>query len=363
VLFHPATAPPQTDISVADICFSPGPERTSPTQAFSADESGISLAIDEAPQGAIFASCEDIEMLSECWAASRMQVRAAWQAAGPLKTVLVAVLDTGIDTDNHRMSARIDDSVALIDNVGVDDMCGHGTHIAGTITTIAPNSLLLSIKVADDRGFCDAKHVAEGILLAASRGAAVINLSLQVEPSPELEAAVEYAWKKGAVLVAAAGMPLAPVSTFQASGSAPVPVDEQSQPPMSPPVYPASYTCVIAVTGTNEANGLAPVSNRGPWVNVAAPGNRIFSDMPGDERGYLTGTSTAAAQVSGVAALLCGIAKDASGNGFINDEVRYALESSASRLAVDGTGSGIVNALAAVQALHHALSAPAPYRP
>ncbi len=284
-----------------------------------------------------------------------MQVQGAWQAAGPLKTVLVAVLDTGIDIDNPRLSGRIADSAALIDTSEVADMCGHGTHIAGSITTIAPNSRLLNVKVADDRGFCDTQHVAEGIRLAANRGAAVINLSLQVEPSPDLEAAVEYAWEKGVVLVAAAGMPLASISTFQASGEAPVSTDEPCRPPMSPPVYPASYTCVIAVTGTNQANGLASVSNRAVWVDVAAPGHRTFSDLLGGERGYLTGTSTAAAHVSGVVALLCGIAEDRSGNGLVNDEVRYALESSASPLAVDGTGSGIVNALAAVQALRPAL--------
>ena len=359
----PTPAPLQADSSTADIYLPSVPEQSLHTAARSEDMSDLSLTTDVAPQGVVDASHSDVEMLSSCWGASRMQVLEAWRAAGPLETVLVAVLDTGIDIDNSRLAGRIVDSEDLIDTSGVADVNGHGTHIAGTIATVAPNSRILNVKIADDRGFCDAKHVAEGILLAAGRGAAVINLSLQVEPSPALEAAVEYAWKKGAVLIAAAGMPLSPASTFQASGEAPVSTDAPCRPPMSPPVYPASYRHVIAVTGTNEADALAPVSNRASWVDVAAPGHRTFSDMPGGERGYLTGTSTAAAHVSGVAALLCGIARDASGNGFINDEVRYALESSASPLAVDGTGRGIVNALAAVQALHHALSGPAPYRP
>ena len=363
VLVSPTPAPLQADISTADICFSVGAERLSHPRTVSADESGISFTMDEVPPGLVDASRRDLEMLSDYWGASQMQVQWAWQAAGPLKTVLVAVLDTGIDIDNPRLSGRIADSVAVIDTSGIADACGHGTHIAGTITLIAPNSRLLNVKVADDRGFCDTQHVAEAIRLAANRGAAVINLSLQVEPSPDLEAAVEYAWRKGAVLVAAAGMPLASISTCQASNEAPVSTDEPCRPPMSPPVYPASYTCVIAVTGTNQSNDLAPVSNRAVWVDVAAPGYRTFSDLPGGERGYLTGTSSAAAHVSGVAALLCGIAEDASGNGFINDEVRYALESSASPLAVDGTGSGIIDALAAVEVLCPALPWPAPHQP
>ena len=340
-------APVQAATLTADIYSSPGPEQMVATTIVPADESGLYFTMDEMPQGGV-ASREDLEMLTDCWGASQMQVQEAWQAAGPLETVLVAVLDTGIDVDNPHLCDRVVASVAVIDTSGVDDVFGHGTHIASTITTIAPNSLLLNIKVADDRGFCHPQDVAEAIRLAANRGAAVINLSLQVESSSGLEAAVEYAWGKGAVLVAAAGMPVPNSSAFQGLIGMPVPTDGPCRPPMSPPIYPAFYAHTIAVTGTNEYNELAPVSNRAEWVDVAAPGYRTFSDMPDGERGYLTGTSTATAHVAGLAALLYGLAEDKNGDGRVNDEVRRAIEATAEPLAVEGTGSGIVNALAAV---------------
>jgi len=325
-------------------------EQAARTPADSAAGLGASADADTEPQG-VGASREEIELLSECWGASQMQVQEAWQAAAPLKPVLVAILDTGIDLDNPRLGDRVLASMDFVNSSGVRDLYGHGTHVAGTVTAIAPNSLLLNVKVADDRGFCDSRHVAEAIRQAASRGAGVINLSLQVEPSPELEAAVEYAWETGAVLVAAAGMPRPISSTIQGWIGVPGATDGPCRPSMSPPVYPASYGRVIAVTGTNPTGDLAPVSNRAEWVDVAAPGHRTCSDMPNGERGYLTGTSAATAHVSGLAALLCGLAEDKNGNGRVNDEVRHAIEITAEPLAIEGTGSGAVNALAAVRYL------------
>ncbi|MCK9357269.1 MAG: S8 family serine peptidase [Dehalococcoidia bacterium] len=293
----------------------------------------------------------DREIVRGCWGASLMQVTEAWHVTHSPDTVLVAVLDTGIDTDGTGLAARIEDSVSLVHASGIGDVLGHGTHVAGTIAAIAPNSRLLNVKVADDHGFCESRCVAEGILLAANRGAVVINLSLEVDPSPELEAAVAYAWERGAVVVAAAGMPRSTGSAVRHAGeTSPVP-DSPCRPALSPPVYPAFYESVIAVTGVSESGDLAPVSNRAPWVDVAAPGVCTFSATPGGGHGYLTGTSTAAAHVSGLAALLCGLAEDRNGNGMVNDEVRFAMESTAIPMDLEGTGSGIVNVLAAVTSL------------
>jgi len=280
-----------------------------------------------------------------------MQVQEAWLAAGPLEPIVVAVLDTGVDLNNPRFLDRVVASEVLVDNSEQLDVCGHGTHVAGTIITVAPNSLILNMKVADDRGFCDGQDVAKAIRRAASRGAAVINISLQVDPSPELEAAVSYAWEKGALLISAAGMPPPTSSTTHGWVGEAVPTEGPCRPALSADVYPAAYSYCIAVTGTNENGELAPVSNRAAWVDVAAPGYRTWSDMPGSERGYMTGTSAATAHVSGLAALLCGLAEDTNGNGRVNDEVRHAIEITAEPLAVEGTGCGAVNALAAVRYL------------
>jgi len=314
------------------------------------EQLGASFSSDAPSVLTLAASDADREIVDSCWGASMMQVTEAWQVMDTPDVVLVAVLDTGIDPANEHLSGRIVDTVALAAPAETGDVCSHGTHVAGTIAAIAPNCRLLDVRVADDRGFCESACVAEGIRLAANRGASVINLSLEVDHSPSLEAAVAYAWERGAVVVAAAGMPQSSGPVLPYLRSAPPAVAGPCRPALSPPVYPASYARVIAVTGVGEDGDLAPASNRADWVDAAAPGHRTYSDLPGGY-GYLTGTSAAAAHVSGLAALLCGIAVDRNGNGVVNDEVRFAIESTAIPMDLEGTGSGIVNALAAVASL------------
>ena len=295
------------------------------------DEQPVPVIKTETPRLAsvtgITATATEREALSERWGVERIAVSVAWDTVGAFGPALVAVLDTGIASDAlfyHRVVASID----FTGEGSTEDAHGHGTHMAGTIAAIAPNASFLNVKVADKRGRCDAATVARAVRWAADHGAQVINISLEVAASPDLESAIDYAWQQGAVVIAAAGN----------SGN-------------STPAYPAAYPEAIAVAGTNQSDGLAVLSNHGDWVDIAAPGYKIYSDLPGGAYGLETGTSPAAAHVSGVAALLCGIAEDTSDNGFINDEVRYALESGASPLAVDGTGSGIVNALSAMKTL------------
>lgn len=291
------------------------------------------------------------DSLSACWGATRIEVPAGLQMAWDLRPTLVAVLDTGINDEIPCLRGRIVDRAVLVDGAGQGDIHGHGTHIAATIATIAPNARLFDVKVANDRGLCTSDTVALGVRLAVDRGAAVINLSLEVESSAELKTAVEYGWRHGAVIIAAAGMPSYQEKTVTMTGCRGDWPKGPCRPPMSDPVYPAAYQQVIAVTGTNELDELAPISNRATWVDVAAPGHRTYVKMPAGLESSMTGTSTAAAHVTGVAALLRGLADDRNDNGRVNDEVRQALEATAEPLHIEGTGYGIVNARAAVAAL------------
>ena len=273
----------------------------------------------------VSANTKDQENANGRWGIERIAVPAAWSIGGSFAPVLVAVLDTGIASDApfaHRVVANIDFS----GEGTTEDGHGHGTHMAGTIVAIAPNANLLNVKVADKRGRCETADVARALRWAADSGAQIINVSLEVAPSEELGRAVEYAWERGALVVAAAGN----------SGS-------------TAPAFPAAYPLALAVAGTNQSDGLAVLSNHGGWVDIAAPGHKVHAELPGGEFGYETGTSPAAAHVSGVAALLHGIAVDTSGDGALNDEVRTALVATADPLETTGTGSGIVNAAAAIQ--------------
>jgi thermitase len=267
----------------------------------------------------------DDNYLAERWGVSKIEAPQAWQITRGDQSIIVAVLDTGIDKDNQDLADRVVAEVNFTDSPTSDDLYGHGTHMAGTIAAIAPECRLMSVKVADDVGKCEPSVVARGIIWAVDHGAKVINLSLAMTASTDLEEAVNYAWSQGAILIAAAG---------NKGGSE--------------PSYPAYYANCLAVAGTNENNSLALLSSYGDWVDVAAPGFNIYSELPQNQYGYKTGTSAAGAHVSGVAALVFSVAEDTNGNGAVNDEVRWAIENSCTSIAGDGMGQGLVNAFQAV---------------
>lgn len=285
-------------------------------------ESGDSSSYGASPQTTY--SVDDTYLVDR-WGVIEIEAPQAWPITRGDESVIVAVLDTGISKDNPGLAGKVVAEVNFTASSTSDDLYGHGTHMAGTIAAIAPECRLMNVKVADDRGKCEPSVVARGIIWAVDHRARVINLSLAMEESPNLEEAVNYAWSHGAILVAAAGN----------KGT-------------SEPSYPAYYDRCLAVAGTNDNNSLALLSSYGDWVDVAAPGFNIYSELPDDQYGYKTGTSAAAAHVSGVAALVFSIAEDANSNGVVNDEVRWAIENSCTPIGADGVGQGLVNAFQAV---------------
>jgi thermitase len=290
-------------------------------QVARADDSD-SLSYDPSPQATY--SLDD-NYLAERWGVTRIEAPQAWQITRGDQSIIVAVLDTGINKDNQNLAERVVADVNFTNSPTSDDLYGHGTHMAGTIAAIAPECRLMNVKVADDMGRCEPSVVARGVIWAVDHGAQVINISLAMTASPDLIEAVNYAWSQGAIIIAAAG---------NKGGSE--------------PSYPAYYVNCLAVAGTNENNSLALLSSHGDWVDVAAPGFNIYSELPQNQYGYKTGTSSAGAHVSGVAALVFSVAEDSNGNGVINDEVRQAIENSCSPIAADGVGEGLVNAFQAV---------------
>ena len=241
------------------------------------------------------------------WDLLKIEAPDAWSIGNGGKDVLVAVLDTGIDDTHPALAGKVVDRVNFT-NSPAADIQGHGTFVAGIIAAAAENTTssglaynarLLDVKVVEDDGSTDAKKLARGIIWAADHNANVINISIVINQKyPSLESAVNYAWKKGCVLVAAAGN--------NASNT---------------PVYPAAYANVIAVAASDKNDDLASWSNNGDWVDVDAPGAAICSTLPGNKYGYKNGTSFSTALVSGEAALLftqpIGINKDM----LTNDEV------------------------------------------
>jgi len=266
------------------------------------------------------------------WALSRIQISGLWQVTSGRPETIVAIIDTGIDSNHEEIRGKVVAEVNFTDSPTALDGNGHGTHIAGIVVSssnnnlgvagIAPETRLMNVKVADDNGICQAGAVARGIIWAVDKGARVINISLELsQPSLELEKAVDYAWASGVVVVAAAG-------NYGGGQLA----------------YPACYENCIAVAATRQDDTLAPLSNHGDWVDVAAPGFDIYSTLPGNNYGYKSGTSFATAYVSGLAALLFDITCDTKGNGRLNDDVRTAIEAGCRQACISGVDKGIIDA-------------------
>jgi thermitase len=235
----------------------------------------------------------------------------AW-AISTGNTVLVAVIDTGIDYTHPDLMFNYAGGMDFVNGDGdpMDDQ-GHGTHVSGTIAAslanvtgdpaaeegvvgVAPNARLVAYKVCDATGNCNDFAIEQGIAQAISVGAKVINMSLGgPEISQSLTDAVQDAWNAGIVIVAGAGN------------------DGNSN-----RFYPAALPNVISVGAFDEDHRRATFSNYGDWVDISAPGNVILSSypmsqcvasgIPGDAGCYnwLSGTSMATPHVSGGAALV-----------------------------------------------------------
>jgi thermitase len=269
------------------------------------------------------------------WAIPKTMVPEAWEVTSGEASVVIAVLDTGIDSGHEDLVGKVVSEVNFTNSPTADDVYGHGTHVAGIIAAAANNGAgiagvaydcrLMNVKVADDYGIFYGSVAAKGVRWAVDHGAGVVNMSLfSIEPSRDLEEAIDYAWSRGVVVVAASGNCIG-----------------------TKVAYPAYYSNCLAVAATDSNDCLASWSSWGDWVDLAAPGVDIYSTLPGNQYGSKSGTSMAAAHVSGLAGLLFALRSDNNGNGFINDEVRAAIEGGCDTVG-PGAARGRINAFNAV---------------
>jgi subtilisin family serine protease len=244
-----------------------------------------------------------------------MGIASAWrQTTGG--DVTVAILDSGADLTHPDIAPNLwtDPQAApgvhgynvLADDGDVGDDNGHGTHVAGIIGALGGNHIggtgvawhvrLMIVKVLDAQGQGTTDGIANGIYYAVDHAARIINLSLTgPSPAADLEDAIRYAQDHGVLIVAAAGNSDTDLTWA--------------------PAYPASFPedNVIGVASTTPTGGLSPSSDFGLGADVAAPGDGILSTAAGGGYEWRTGTSMAAAQVSGALALLAAARPDLSG--------------------------------------------------
>jgi subtilisin family serine protease len=251
--------------------------------------------------------------------------------------VVVGVIDTGIDLDHADL--RNSDILALDATGAAAAAEPHGTAIAGIIAArgttqgIAPMARILSV-----RAFAKTTNgtpqlattfiVLKALDIAVRNEARVLNLSFAGPADPMLGKAIAFASKSGVIMVAAAG----------------------NNGRKAPPVYPAAYPSVIAATAVDADDRLYTKANIGKYVTIAAPGVDVLATAPGGAHALHSGTSFAAAHVTGIVALLM-----EQRPGLSADEVRRALIASATDLGSPGIddefGAGRVSAAAALDAL------------
>lgn len=260
---------------------------------------------------------------------------AAWDVTTSDPSIMIAIVDTGVQPDHPDLAAQILDGWNVYDNnPRYDDVLGHGTQAAGCaaamsdngtgVAGVAWNSRLLAVRVTDVSGLTTSRHLAAGILWAAARGARVINVSFApLWSNVVVQSAAASAFHRGSLVVISAG---------NAGGMAAA----------------AGYPEAIFVGAVSSTSAIAAFSDRGPFVDLVAPGTAIQTTAPGGGYNLANGTSFAAPLVSGAAALAWSVHPE-----LPPYLIRDALYASATDLGAPGRestfGHGMVHAQAAVE--------------
>ena len=320
-------------------------------------------------------------LIAEQWGLEKIQAFNAWDITQGSDTVLIGVIDTGIDFEHPDLTSQIfynpgengvdsfgkdkqsngidDDNNGFVDDyMGWDftdrvgfpfdstggdylswdnnpmDEQGHGTYIAGIagaainnrfgIAGVAPKSKIINIRAFDPTGYGEEDDVAAALLYAVKMKAKVVNMSFGDNAfSYVLRDVIRYAYSQGVVLIASSGN----------SGS-------------DSPHYPSGYSEVICVGNSNSDDGVAGSSNFGSTTDLVAPGSLITTTAVGNNYSVISGTSASAPFVSGAAALILSL-----GN-FTNEEIKQILKSTTDDINTSGwdlrSGAGRLNVFRAV---------------
>lgn len=273
------------------------------------------------------------------WNLPKIDTESGWNVTKGSDDIVVAVIDTGVQSDHPDLKGRLVQGVNIVDpSSPPEDDVGHGTHVAGIISASVNNgegvagmtwyTKIMPVKALDSSGAGSTYSVAEGILWATDHGADVINMSLGNYATAEfLHDALKYAYDHGVVLVAASGN------------------DNTDR-----PGFPAAYEEVLAVAATDPDNSRAEYSNYGDYIDIAAPGTSIPSTYPGSRYAALSGTSMASPHVSALASLV-----RAANPKLTNAEVMDVIRKTAVDLGAQGQdkefGYGQIDVVAALQAV------------
>lgn len=247
------------------------------------------------------------------WNLPHIGANTGWDRTTGSASVVIGIVDTGVDLGHPDLSNKIVGGIDTVndDFVAGDDQ-GHGTHVASIaaaetnndrgVAGVDWNARIMPVKVLNAAGSGSGSQLAAGITWAADNGADILNMSLVGgNQSTIVGNAIQYAYEKGVLLIAAAG---------------------NSYTTGNPVSYPAAYEHVLGVAAVDDQDGHASYSNSGSYVDVAAPGGDPSSASDDNNRhwiagaywrgagfsyAWLSGTSQAAPHVAGLASLLLSV--------------------------------------------------------
>jgi Subtilisin-like serine proteases len=226
------------------------------------------------------------------WGVQQIKAPLAWSSTTGHR-IKIGVIDTGVDFSHPDLRQSLSRGINLLNRSMLPhDDNGHGTHIAGTIAAanqvhgmigIAPRAQILPVKAFDHNGSAFVSDIILGIDWCVRNRVHIINMSFGMKTrSKALLNAINNAYNAGVIVVASSGNDGKRRS-----------VD-----------YPARYPQTISVGATNKLRRIAPFSNRGTFIDIYAPGDKIFSAWLRGKYHEMSGTSMATSHVSGAIALL-----------------------------------------------------------
>lgn len=312
--------------------------------------------------------------LSKQWHLTNVKIFDSWNITEGSDTIIVAIIDTGIDYNHEDLRDNIfinkkeslngkdDDGNGFVDDImGYDfvdrrgypydgkeydffeydndpyDEHGHGTAVAGIISAVknngigisgaAPGAKLLCLRAFDKNGEGEEDDVAAAILYAANMNAKIINMSFGDDKfSLLLYEVIKYAYEKNIVMIASAGN----------SNS-------------NLPHYPSGFSEVISVGASDKSGYKANFSNYGSTIDLIAPGVDIYTTYKDNAYNYFSGTSASSPIVSACVALILSV------NNFSPSEIKQILRNTSDDIGTIGwdekTGAGKINFLKAIQSL------------
>lgn len=230
------------------------------------------------------------------WHFAKISAPQGWDVSTGDAAVPVTICDTGVDLTHPDLAGKLLPGYNFYDNnTNNADVQGHGTAVAGSAAAISNNGSgvagvawtnpIIPVRIADPTAWATYSAMAQCVTYGVDHGSRVINISYGgTSSSTTLQSAVDYAWSKNALVFASAG------------NSA-----------NNTPMYPAATNKVIGVTATNSSDNKASFSSFGTWVDIAAPGENIYTTSRGGGYGGHSGTSFASPITAGLAALVMSV--------------------------------------------------------